>query len=93
MVIDIDCKKILLELYYHKYLLYKNTLILIVFSYLVALLVTFLTRQLSLFNMQDVILISIISSVFIVIVIISLNEVNYHLSKIPQEIKRLNCIY
>lgn len=82
-------KKTILELYFHKYLIYKNTTIIILFTYSIAVLIPFLTGQLKITNLSDVFLVSIISSAFIVFIVIFLNEFNYHLKKIPEEIKKL----
>lgn len=74
-----DVKIHLLDLYFHKYLQYKNAVILIIFSYFIALLIPFLTRQLKPDNFIDMFLITIISSIVFPISIIFLNEFNYHL--------------
>jgi len=88
MVIEMESKKTLLELYFHKYLLYKNTTIIFLFTYLVAILIPFLTGQLNLRSFNDMILLLIISSVFITFLTIFIMEFNYHLKKIPIEIMK-----
>ena len=82
-----NAKLILLELHFHKYVLYKNTTIVFLFTYFLALLIPFLIGQLKLSILSDVLLVSIISSSVISVVIIFLNEFNYHLNKIQEELK------
>jgi len=84
-----DARKTILELYFHKYLLYKTTALIILFSYFVALLIPFLTGQLNLKNFSDIILVLIISSAFTQQIVLLLNEFNYHLKRIPEELKKL----
>ena len=84
-----NTKKDLLKLHFHKYLAYKNSAIMILFMYFIAVLIPFLTGQLNLKNFIDMILVLIVSSVFITIIILFLNEFDYHLKKIPEEMKKL----
>lgn len=84
-----NVRVILLELHFHKYILYKNTTFVLLFTYLIALLIPFLVGQFKLSILSDVILVSIISSVVIVIAILFLNEFDYHLDKIQKELKSL----
>ena len=85
-----DFRKNLLDLYYYKNLYYKNTAIIIMFTYFIGILVAFLTKQLKVNNILDMILVSILSIIVISIGILFLNEFNYHLKKIPEEIKKLS---
>ena len=84
-----DMRKELLNLYFHKYLAYKNSAIMILFMYFIAVLILFLTGQLNLKNFIDMTLVLIVSSVFVTIIILFLNEFNYHLKRIPEEMKKL----
>ena len=79
----------ILELHFNKNLQYKNTTIIIAYSYFIAILIPFLTGQLSLTDYFALLLIFTISSAFITLIIILLNEFNYHLKRIPEEIKKL----
>ncbi len=87
-----DVRKNLLDLYFHKYLSYKNTAIIMMFGYFVALLVPFLIGELSFFNLKDTFSVGIVSSFFISLTLLFLNNFNYHLKKIPKEIKKLDVL-
>jgi len=84
-----DVRKNILDLNFHKYVQYKTTVLIFAFTYLIALFIPFFTNQLKINNLSDIILISIISSAFFVLVILSIIEFNYHLKKIPEELKKL----
>ena len=79
----------ILELYFHKYLLYKNTTIIILFTYIIAMLVPFLIGQLKLTNLKDMLLVAIISLVVFIFIILLLKEFNHHLQRIPEELKKI----
>ena len=87
-----DFRENLLNLYYHKNLHYKNTTIIILFTYITGIIVAFLTNQLDITNNIDLIFIITLSTAVFTIGILFLNEFNYHLKKIPKEIKKLNSI-
>ena len=89
MVININLRINLLELYFHKYLQYKILTITILFAYFIGILIPFLTGQLSLINFSSMFLVTIISSAFISIIVILINKFNYHLKRIPEELKLL----
>ncbi|MDP3027600.1 MAG: hypothetical protein Q8N63_07890 [Nanoarchaeota archaeon] len=84
-----DFRKNLLDLYYYKNLQYKNTVIIILFTYFIGILVAFLTKQLDITNRLDMILVATLSIIVMGIGVLFLNEFNYHLKKIPEEIKKL----
>ena len=84
-----DFRKNLLDLYYYKNLQYKNTVIIILFTYFIGILVAFLTKQLNITNRLDMILVATLSILVIGLGVLFLNEFNYHLKKIPEEIKKL----
>ena len=84
-----DFRKNLLDLYYQKNLQYKTTAIIILFTYFIGILVAFLTRQLNITNELDMILVATLSIIVIGIEVLFLNEFNYHLKRIPEEIKKL----
>lgn len=62
-----DYRKNLLDLHFYKNLQYKNTTILIIFTYFIVILIPFLTGNLSLMNLRDVTLIGLVSLIFIII--------------------------
>jgi len=84
-----DFRKNLLDLYYYKNLQYKNTVIIILFTYFIGISVAFLTKHLNITNRLDMILVATLSIIVIGLSVLFLNEFNYHLKKIPEEIKKL----
>lgn len=85
-----DVRIILLELNFNKYLQYKITTFLVLFTYIIALTIPFLTKQLRFSNLSDMLFIIIITSVVFIPIILLLNEFNYHLKRILEEIKKLD---
>jgi len=59
------------------------------FSYFIAIFIPFLIGELTLVSIRDMLLVGGVSSFLTAIFVISLNRFNYHLKKIPEEIKRL----
>jgi len=84
-----DVRINLLELYFNKYLQYKITTILIFFTYIIAIMIPFFTGDLKPGNFFDMFLLLIVSFFIISIIVLFLNEFNYHLKRIPKEIKKL----
>lgn len=84
-----DTRKTLLELHFSKNLQYKNTTILIFYSYLIAVFISFLSGQLDLRNSLDVFIVGIISFAFVNIVIIFWKKFDLHLRNILMELKKL----
>ena len=83
-----DVRIKLLELNCHKYLQYKIITILLFFSYIIAILIPFFTGDLKANNFYDMFLLLVFSFFVISMIILSLNEFNYHLKRIPEEIKK-----
>ena len=84
-----DFRKNLLDLYYQKYVQYKVTTIIVMFTYFIGMLIAFLTKQLDITSSLDLIFAGIISVGVFGVCINFLIEFNYHLKKIPEEIKKL----
>lgn len=84
-----DFRKNLLDLYYYKNLQYKNTVIIILFTYFIGIVVAFLTKQLDITNRLDMILLTTLSILVIGLEVLFLNEFDFHLKRIPEEIKKL----
>jgi len=84
-----DIRKTLLELHFSKNLQYKITTIFILFSYLIAVLIAFLSKQLDIKNFSDVFIISIISFPILYIMILLLRNFDFHLNNILEELKNL----
>lgn len=82
-------KKNLLDIHYNKYLSYFNTTIILLFSYIIALLIGFITSQIDYRNTNQVYAVSVFSFIIIYIFIMFLLNFRDHLRKIPKEIKKL----
>jgi len=80
-------KNLLLELSFHKYLVYKNTSMIMLFTYILALFIPFLTNQLSPRNIYNVLLMTLISLAFIVVIISIIEECDYHIDHIIKQLK------
>ena len=61
----------------------------ILFTYVVGLMISFLTNQLNPIKFQDMIFTAIISIAVFGVAILFLNRFNYHLTNIPKEMKKL----
>jgi len=85
-----DYRKNLLDLNYQKYLQYKIITLIFLFTYFIALIVAFLTNQLSITDKNDLSFVSILSIVIIAVGYSFLRRFNYHLKKIPKEIKKIS---
>lgn len=84
-----DTKKTLLELHFAKNLQYKITTIFILFSYLIAVLIAFLSGQLNIKNTFDVAVVGIISFLFSNILILLWMNFDFHMDTILNKLKIL----
>lgn len=84
-----DFRKNLLDLHYYKNLQYKNTTIILIFTYFIGILISFLTKQLKITDSLDMLFVAVLSIAVIGVGILFLNEFNYHLKRIPEELKKL----
>ena len=84
-------KNLFLELSFHRYLVYKNTSIIILFTYILVLFIPFLTNQLSPRNIYDILLMTLISLAFIVVIISIIEECDYHMDNITKQLKDVIC--
>jgi len=87
--LNLNYKKNLLDLHYQKYLQYKIVSVIFMFTFFIAVVIGFLTKQLSMTNKIDLLLVGIFTVVVIGIGSIFLKRFNYHLKRIPIEIKKL----
>jgi len=84
-----NIKKNLLDLHFHKHLYYKNTILIMLFTYSIAVLIPFITRQLDYRNYLHTISIAMFSFIIISILVLFLMNSSFHLKRIPEEIKKL----
>ncbi len=87
-----DYRKNILDLYYNKNLQNRNTTIILIFTYIIAISIAFLTNQLIITDIFDVYFSIVISGAVIITGLLLLNKFNYHLKKIPEEIKNISKI-
>lgn len=82
-------KKNILDLTYNKYLQYQTTSIIISFTYLVGVAVAFLTKQLSLTDYSQMILLLSFSIIVLTPAVYFILSARKHLKNIIEEIKKL----
>lgn len=81
--------KNLLDLSYNKYLQYYNTTIVVIFTYLIGVGITFFTKAIDYRQMQQIIPVSVISLMFLSILVLLLRNFKLHQEKIKEEMKKL----
>lgn len=84
-----NVQKNILDLHFYKYLQYKNTVIIMFFTYLIATLIPFLTGQLKFSSFRDVFLLILFSFVFFTIFILFFNKFDFHMKNILDNLKKL----
>lgn len=89
MALKFDYRKNLLDLHYQRYLQYKIVTLIVMFAYFTAVILGFFTKQLKMTDKVDLIFVGIFSVIMIVLGYLFLNEFNYHLKRIPKEMKKL----
>ena len=82
-------KKNLLDLSYNKYLQYYNTSIIIIFTYIIGVGIAFLTEAIDYRQRQQVLLVSIISLVFLLVLVLLLRNFKEHQESIKEEMRKL----
>lgn len=82
-------KKNLLDLQYNKYSQYFNTSIIILFTYVIGVVIGFLTRQIDYNKVGQMILLVTISSVVITIIVLIMLKCKNHQKNIINEVKKL----
>jgi len=91
--LDDKIKKNLLDLNYNKYLQYYTTSIIILFTYFIGVILSFITKQIDYKNNSQIMLVEVISIAVISILVILLLNFKTHLKNIPNEIKKLKIGY
>jgi len=82
-------KKNILDLHFTKNLQYYTTSIIILFTYVIGVVIAFLTGQVSVQNINQLLLVGVISSVVISIITLLMLTFRSHLKEIPELIKSL----
>ena len=82
-------KKNLLDLHHQRYLQYFNTCLIILVTYLVGVTIAFITKQIKIEDINQILAVVIVSLAFIGTLVLLLIYFKTHLTKIPQEIKKL----
>lgn len=82
-------KKNLLDLQYNKYLQYLNTSIIILFTYFIGISIAFITKQVDYSNINQLLLVILISIAVSSIVVIFILRFKEGLLNITKEIKEL----
>jgi len=82
-------KKNLLDLNYNKYLQYFNTSIILFFTYIIAVLVGFITKQINYTNLGQMIMVAIVSIIVITVLLLLMQRFRWHQNMILKEIRGL----
>lgn len=82
-------KRDLLSFYFQKYLQYKITTIFLIFTFIIGIVIAFLTQQMNVRSLTDWILVFIVSVVVVGTGIILIDDFEGHLHKIILELKEL----
>ncbi len=82
-------RKNLLDLNYNKYLQYFTTSIILFFTYIIAVLVGFITKQINYTNLGQMIMVAIVSIIVITVLLLLMQRFRWHQNIILKEIRRL----
>ncbi|MBI3035699.1 hypothetical protein HYY71_05245 [Candidatus Woesearchaeota archaeon] len=82
-------KKNLLDMEYHKYLQYYNTSVIILFTYFIAVVIAFVTKQIDYSNLRQLMFVGLLSIGFVGLIIFLMLKLKENLTRIPKEIKKL----
>ncbi len=87
--LSINIKKNLLDIKHQKFLQYYTITIIVIFTYIIGLIISFLTKQIDYKNVNHVTIVSIISIILLSIAILPLLKFKSELNDIPNKIKNL----
>ena len=87
--IDKDLMKNILDINYTKYVQYKTTAVIIGFTYIVGIIIIFITKQLDFSNKNQMITLIIFSVITLTPCIYTVLNSQKHISKIPELISKL----
>lgn len=82
-------KKNLLDLQYDKYLQYYNTSLIILFTYVIAVAIGFITKQINYQDIAQVATIGLISASVIITTLLLMLHFKDHMKNILEEVKKL----
>lgn len=74
---------------YHKYLQYYNTSVIILFTYFIAVVIAFVTKQIDYSNLRQLMFVGLLSIGFVGLIIFLMLKLKENLTRIPKEIKKL----
>ena len=86
---DKKIKKNLLDLKYSKYLQYYNTMMILLFTYFIAIIIAFVTRQLIFSNIDHLFLICVVSIFPLILMVNFMITCKKNLKLIPKQISNL----
>jgi len=87
--IKILVKKNLLDLKYNKYLQYYNTLVIVLFTYIIGAFIAFITKQIDYENMVQITIFISVSIGVIITIVSFMQGFREELTNIPKEIEKL----
>ncbi len=82
-------KKNLLDLEHNKHLQYYNTSIIILFTYVVGIIIAFLTKQIDYTNLNQLYLTAFISAFIIALIVLLMFQFRVRLENIIKKVKKL----
>ncbi|HIH26053.1 hypothetical protein J4476_04030 [Candidatus Woesearchaeota archaeon] len=89
MNLNYNIKKNLLDLEYNKNLQYFNTTIVILFTYIIGLVIAFVTKQIDVKNNIQLSIVTIISLILIFVLLVFLVLIKDSMKKVISQIKEL----
>ncbi len=84
-----NLKKNLLDIHYNRYLSYSNNCIIFLFTYIIAILIGFITNQIDYRNLNQIFAVGVVSFFVINVIVLLLLNFRVHLKKIVKEMKKL----
>lgn len=85
-----NIKKNILDLQYTKYLQYFNTLVILIFTYIIGIILAFVTKQINPTDIFQLSALTFISIAFFSVITVLLLNFKWHQKNILNEIKKLN---
>jgi len=82
-------KKNLLDMNYNKYLYYFNTSVILLFTYVIGILIGFITKQINYRSLNQMMAVAVVSILVVGVIILLLLNFLDHLRKIVIEMKKL----
>ena len=89
-VLSEQVKKNLLDIQYSKYLQYFNTCIILFFTYFIALILGFMTKQISFNSLNEKMTVIVVSFAILSILLVLMRHFLMNMKAIFNEIKKIN---